>query len=698
MPPPSSSPSKALYVTTLSSNVAFGVGVAGVLYKVHAGRHAWLVVGLGLSMMPRFNRLSYQICRWPVLVVTYAVVVLEFVAYVCLRLFVRAMEALVATPTHRHLRGKLRLASTYEGWLEAARELDERKGAKEWQANLRSPLYNWPFVQDTIRRLREARKDGDWRRVARVLRLCSRPNVGGVMATQLFSATHTGEPKTVVGDFVDEVATSIAWLAREAVERKDDDERTDFGIFPSTKALFRADVSSYGRTVLSLSGGGILGTYHFGVCRALWERGVLPRIISGTSAGALVSAFVCTRTDDELARDLFDDRAIHANLCAFDLPPLEVFRRILARGVAYEKDKWMEMGKWYANNHVVEDVTFKEAYDRTKRKLAITVCSQSRRAPPVMLTYLTAPNVLVRSAMVGSASIPGFVDPTVLLEKDPLTGVVAPQPGGERYIDGSIVYDIPVAGLREAFNAKFVVACQVNAHISPFLYPTHGTPGQPSRWFSPRRGGEDAWHGGFVLASLELYLRYDMLNKLHWLNDIDATPGWLSTVFTQKFEGSVTVTPHLRLRDFYQIFVNPPEYYTNCMLREGRVATYQKIAMIRTRLAIERALAEACALLERAASGGSRETKWRAWHEDVMGSPLSPIGSRSSRSPITAYRAPLSPVESSPLGTRLSTRRPTSPTPSFITQPADALEWATPQTISRFDDDDDSDFYSDGDE
>jgi hypothetical protein len=40
----------------------------------------------------------------------------------------------------------------------------------------------------------------------------------------------------------------------------------------------------------------------FGVVRALLDANLLPRVIAGTSAGALVAALVCTRTDAELRR------------------------------------------------------------------------------------------------------------------------------------------------------------------------------------------------------------------------------------------------------------------------------------------------------------------------------------------------------------------------------------------------------------
>ena len=124
-------------------------------------------------------------------------------------------------------------------------------------------------------------------------------------------------------------------------------------------------------------------------------------------------------------------------------------------------------------------MTFAEAYARSKKKLAITVHAKGKRAPPVLLTHLTSPHVTIVSAVVATAAVPLLIAPQVLLEKDPETGVVAPQAGGEAYIDGSIVHDIPTVGLKEAFNAKFVVASQVNPHFQPMLYSTHGAAGEP---------------------------------------------------------------------------------------------------------------------------------------------------------------------------------------------------------------------------
>jgi TAG lipase/steryl ester hydrolase/phospholipase A2/LPA acyltransferase len=42
-----------------------------------------------------------------------------------------------------------------------------------------------------------------------------------------------------------------------------------------------------------------LGFTHIGVLRALRESNLLPRVISGASAGSIVAAMICTHTDDE---------------------------------------------------------------------------------------------------------------------------------------------------------------------------------------------------------------------------------------------------------------------------------------------------------------------------------------------------------------------------------------------------------------
>jgi TAG lipase/lysophosphatidylethanolamine acyltransferase len=48
-------------------------------------------------------------------------------------------------------------------------------------------------------------------------------------------------------------------------------------------------------------------------------------------------------------------------------------------------------------------MTFEEAYRKTGRILCITLSSTTKRAPPIMVNYITAPNVVISSAVVASA-------------------------------------------------------------------------------------------------------------------------------------------------------------------------------------------------------------------------------------------------------------------------------------------------------
>ena len=59
------------------------------------------------------------------------------------------------------------------------------------------------------------------------------------------------------------------------------------------------------KTGLVLSGGGTRGFAHLGVIAALHENGIYPEVISGTSAGAIVGAFIAGKKTPEEVMKLF---------------------------------------------------------------------------------------------------------------------------------------------------------------------------------------------------------------------------------------------------------------------------------------------------------------------------------------------------------------------------------------------------------
>jgi TAG lipase/lysophosphatidylethanolamine acyltransferase len=144
------------------------------------------------------------------------------------------------------------------------------------------------------------------------------------------------------------------------------------------------------------------------VVKALYLRGLLPRIITGTATGALIAALVGIHTEDELLEFLNGDGI---DLTAFagrnkgglDHKPLDGWWDTLTRRVrrffreGYFLDVTVLEECVRAN---VGDLTFEEAHNRTKRVLNITVATTGRGGVPNLLNYLTAPNVVSRATCI----------------------------------------------------------------------------------------------------------------------------------------------------------------------------------------------------------------------------------------------------------------------------------------------------------
>ena len=187
------------------------------------------------------------------------------------------------------------------------------------------------------------------------------------------------------------------------------------------KTFLKRARAAYGRTALCLSGGAMMGNYHFGAVKALIENDLLPPIISGTSAGSVIGAMICTRTTEELMRDL-NPEVLAPNMSIFESSWGQRWARWYRHGTMFDQDDWYRRVKFFTCG----DLTFEEAYKKTGRIFCVTLSATSKKAPPVLINYITAPNVVIASAVVASAAVPGFVDAMKLKVKDE-NGVVREQ-------------------------------------------------------------------------------------------------------------------------------------------------------------------------------------------------------------------------------------------------------------------------------
>lgn len=344
---------------------------------------------------------------------------------------------------------------------------------------------------------------------------------------------------------------------------------------------------AFGRSALLLSGGGTFGMNHIGVLKALWDARLLPRIISGASAGSIVCAVLCTRTDEEIPELL-------ANLCNEDLAVFDEEGN--EDSVLRRATRFLKHGALFDISHLIRvmrdllgEMTFQEAYNRTRMILNICVSSAGLYELPRLLNYITAPNVLIWSAVAASCSVPMIFSAASLLAKDPKTGEAVPwDPSPQRWIDGSVDNDIPMTRLAEMFNVNHFIVSQVNPHVVPFLVKEEDSIAQEAQQSSGTVAAGPSW-----LNSAAHLAKSEALHRMHIMAELGVFPNTLTkviSVLSQKYSGDITIMPEISYADFPRILKNPtPEFMLQAMLC-GERATWPKLSRIKNHCAIELAL------------------------------------------------------------------------------------------------------------
>lgn len=202
----------------------------------------------------------------------------------------------------------MRNAKTYQDWVIAARELDDYLGFDDWKEEDQDSYFDAVLVRrvrSTLSRLRAAK---DTRGVMDALSICVRPNFAGTESSRMYKETFYGT-KRIVESHIREVVASLDYV-RAATDVTPEEKRT----------FFRAINKNYGSSALCLSGGASFGYYHFGIIKSFLEADLLPRVITGTSAGGLIAAFVCTHTNDELKQLIRPELADKITACEDPIP------------------------------------------------------------------------------------------------------------------------------------------------------------------------------------------------------------------------------------------------------------------------------------------------------------------------------------------------------------------------------------------
>lgn len=202
---------------------------------------------------------------------------------------------------------------------------------------------------------------------------------------------------------------------------------------------------------LALGGGGARGACHIGVLKSLERRGIIPDIISGTSAGSMIGAMYASQASAAIVEEKYTE---HVN-----------------------GEDFKDLGFRYIPNNEKDDSVFSQVFKQMKNQYILMVSSTRKSLVknerlakaannlfesnqfndlkiPLIVTatdLISGKPMLYKAgnvvdAVVKSSSIPGFVEPTYI--------------DNRMLLDGGIVFPTPVPPL--VGKCDFIIAVNIS--------------------------------------------------------------------------------------------------------------------------------------------------------------------------------------------------------------------------------------------
>lgn len=269
-----------------------------------------------------------------------------------------------------------------------------------------SDLYDWSLINERVNSILYARKHSDTLSLVELVRSGLVRNLGNITAPKLYNLSFAGT-KYLIEEYTALLAGAVGDIAAENSSPPHKKHNHVFSLPTQHKLDFLHDArQAFGRTTLVLQGGAIFGLCHVGVVKALFLQGLLPRIITGTATGALIASLVAIHTDDELPGVLKGDGIDISAFTAHEKlvgskdgpgpPGSSRWKTLMRRIMRF----WNE--GYFLDVKVLEDcvkanlgdMTFEEAYHKSKRILNITIATTAQDGIPTLLNYITTPNVV----------------------------------------------------------------------------------------------------------------------------------------------------------------------------------------------------------------------------------------------------------------------------------------------------------------
>lgn len=307
----------------------------------------------------------------------------------------------------------LKNVESYNEFKAVVTEIDRLTNMDLWRQNFVLKHYDYILINDRMELLREARLNEDAPLIMSLLRSGLIRNFGGIAQKRLYTKSYLGT-KFKIQEYITEVLECLNYINLTIQSESSDDYimnskqlRIDF--FHDARQLF-------GCTALILQGGSLFGLCHLGVVRALYFKGLLPRVIGGSAVGAAVASLVCTLTDSELIPVLVSITDVMGDVDKLNHDVDERYGNVIENVIrkGYSQDILIFL-KFVRDT--IGDLTFEEAYLKTQKILNIVV-HPTNMLVPSLLNYITAPNVIIWTAIYASIGTGVLSDNIQLYAKD----------------------------------------------------------------------------------------------------------------------------------------------------------------------------------------------------------------------------------------------------------------------------------------
>jgi len=454
-------------------------------------------------------------------------------------------------------------ASTYEQWSNAAREHDELSGQARWRQVDQTNQYDYAQIRLRLDKLRSLRSRHDYQGLMFTLNEGIHGNMGGMGRHSLYTRAKFGT-KYLIEQYIAEVEDSLRFIAELDSKEISEQQKLDF--------FYRANIC-FGRSALMLSGGGVLGFYHLGVVKTLLDEGLLPTVISGSSAGSIVAGALGTHTDPELEK-FYDP----ANILTEARTEAGTFLRMFFG--ANPQINVRDLEELIAR--MIPDLTFQEAYEKTGRQISISIAPAEVHQRSRLLNAITSPNVFVRSAVMASCAVPGVFPPVTLMAKNQ-HDEAQPYLPTRRWVDGSIADDLPAKRLQRLYSTNHFIVSMVNPIAIPFLK----NDGNRNAMVSALGGlgvgvGREVlnFYRGMVQKRGESWPRFNLLmNSVHALVD-------------QEYSGDINIVPSFKWYNPAKLLSHLSEKDLLDLMEGGQLSTYPVVEAIRSCTLISRTMEE----------------------------------------------------------------------------------------------------------